>query len=167
MTPLGKENGYQHLWLEGKGNLTLENTKLSWLNNQKFYSLTLATKTNDELLFTRIGANDPEFNLRRDAGFMLRRENVANDVFAAVIESHGSYSPVSELAENTNSIIKNLRVAANGEDYTAVIIENSTGDKHLLIVSNKTSSGQLEHTLEIDKYIYKWIGPYYYGKIKK
>ncbi|MEM7485511.1 MAG: heparinase II/III family protein [Bacteroidota bacterium] len=167
LTPLGKENGYQHLWLEGKGNLTLENTKLSWLNNQKFYSLTLATKTNDELLFTRIGANDPEFNLRRDAGFMLRRENVANDVFAAVIESHGSYSPVSELAENTNSIIKNLRVAANGEDYTAVIIENSTGDKHLLIVSNKTSSGQLEHTLEIDKYIYKWIGPYYYGKIKK
>ncbi|NNE75848.1 MAG: alginate lyase family protein, partial [Pricia sp.] len=77
---LGKENGYQHLYLEGKGKPSSENIKLSWLGNGNFYTLTSVTNPSDEVLFTRLGANDPEFNLRRDAAIMLRRKNTNNTV---------------------------------------------------------------------------------------
>ena len=46
------------------------------MGNGKFYTLTSVTDSSDELLFTRLGANDPEFNLRRDAAFMIRRKGV-------------------------------------------------------------------------------------------
>ncbi|WP_370627016.1 alginate lyase family protein [Cellulophaga sp. HaHa_2_95] len=71
---LGSSNGYQHLYVEGTAKSEKENTKFSWLNKGKFYSLTTVSNVNDEILFTRIGANDPEFNLRREAALMLRRK---------------------------------------------------------------------------------------------
>ena len=80
------------------------------MNNYKFYTLTSVTNTNDELLFTRIGANDPEFNLRRDPALILRRKNTKNTLFVSTIEAHGNYSPVSESAVNSKSSIKELKV---------------------------------------------------------
>ena len=56
-------------------------TKWINLNNIRiglFYSLTSAAEASDELLFTRVGASDPNFNLRRDAGFMIRRDGVSD-----------------------------------------------------------------------------------------
>ncbi|MGB5449393.1 MAG: heparinase II/III family protein, partial [Woeseiaceae bacterium] len=91
---LGSKNGYQHLYLEGKGKPASENSKFSWMGNGKFYTLTSVAGSSDELLFTRLGANDPEFNLRRDAAFMIRRKGVSDTVFVTVVEPHGSYSPV-------------------------------------------------------------------------
>ena len=80
LSALGTENGYQHLYLEGQGNPSADNTKFSWMGNGRFYTLTSATDTSDELLFTRIGANDPEFNLRRDAALMIRRKDAKDTV---------------------------------------------------------------------------------------
>ena len=65
---LGDANGYQHLYLEGRGSSTEDNVRFSWMSQRKFYSLTAVAQDTDELLFTRLGANDPEFNLRRDPG---------------------------------------------------------------------------------------------------
>ncbi|WP_207785465.1 alginate lyase family protein [Flagellimonas aquimarina] len=166
LNPLGTSNGYQHLWLEGKGNSTSQNTKFSWLNNQKFYTLTMATHLNDELLFTRLGANDPEFNLRRDAAFMLRRKDVAKEVFVSIIESHGAYSPVSEFAVNARSSISNLEVIYDDIDFTGVLIETTKDKKSLLILSNIEASKSYEHKLEINNKEYKWTGPYYFGPVK-
>lgn len=167
LSPLGNKNGYQHLWLEGKGKPKSQNTKLSWLGNQKFYSLTIATNLEDELIFSRIGANDPDFNLRRDAALIVRRKNTSNSVFASIIESHGSYSPVSEFAVNASSSITELKLVLDTNDFTAVEIESNKGNKKLFILSNVNPSKKHKHKLEINNKIYNWIGPYYFGQIKK
>ena len=159
---LGKKNGYQHLYLEGKGKASSENTRFSWMNENQFYSLTAATKMGDELLFTRLGATDPEFNLRRDAGLMIRRKNVGDTVFVSVIEPHGKYSPVSELSENSNSSISKLEVVHSDENYMAINIENITGNTQLFILSNADGSKTSEHSLLIGGKSYSWVGPYFY-----
>jgi hypothetical protein len=159
---LGTKNGYQHLYLEGSAIGSAENSKLSWLNKGKFYTLTAITNKTDELLFTRIGANDPEFNLRREAALMLRRKNMKNTLFVSVIEAHGSYSPVTESAVNSNSSIATLKVVLDKADYTAVSITTVNGNTKLFITANSYASKEAKHSLKINDKDYEWSGPYYF-----
>ena len=160
LNTLGSKNGYQHLYLEGSAIASEENSKLSWLNKGKFYTLTSVTNKTDELLFTRIGANDPEFNLRRDAALMLRRKNAKNTLFVSTIEAHGSYSPVTESAVNSNSSIKELKVVYDTVEYTAVAVINVNGNTKLFITANTNASKESKHTLTINNEEFSWKGPY-------
>ena len=162
LSELGQENGYQHLYLEGTGNASADNTRFSWMDNGRFYTLTSVTSTSDELHFTRLGANDPEFNLRRDAAFMIRRKGASDSTFVSILEPHGSYSPVSEFAVNTNSSISALKVVHNDDDYTAVTIEDLEGRTSLFIMSNVDSSASSHHKVEIANILHRWRGPYHY-----
>ena len=157
---LGTANGYQHLHVEGRGHPASDNSKLSWMENLRFYTLTSATHKSDELLFTRIGANDAEFNLRRDAAFMIRRQATGNTVFASVIESHGEYSPVSEVAVNSNSSISRIEVLHNDQHYTVVSIEDVHDSTSLFLLARKDASSKSHHNVRIDGRTYKWTGPY-------
>ncbi len=163
---LGAKNGYQHLFLEGSGKAANENSKFSWLNNRQFYTLTSVTNKNDELLFTRLGANDPDFNLRRDPGFMLRRKNTKNTLFVSTVEAHGSYSPVTESAVNSNSNITQVKVVLDTKDYTAIAITTVAGNTKLFITSNTDASKEAIHSLKINNNEYQWTGPYYFKQIK-
>ncbi|AIZ43185.1 alginate lyase family protein [Cellulophaga baltica] len=157
---LGSKNGYQHLYVEGTAKNEKENTKFSWLNKGKFYSLTTVSNINDDILFTRIGANDPEFNLRREAALMLRRKNTKNTLFVSAIEAHGSYSPVSESAINSNSAITALKVVLDTEDFTAIAITNVNGTTKLFITANTDANKEVRHNLKINDKEYEWSGPY-------
>ncbi len=160
---LGGANGYQHLYLEGKGRPSLDNIKFSWLGNGRFYTLTSATKKPDELLFARLGADDPEFNLRRDAAFIIRRSNTQDTVFVSVIEPHGSYNPVTESAVNSKSNISKLKVVYDDRNYTAVAIADLTGKNSLFILSDANFSASQHHSLRIGEKTYEWTGPYFYS----
>ncbi|QXP53402.1 alginate lyase family protein [Cellulophaga sp. HaHa_2_1] len=159
---LGSSNGYQHLYVEGTAKSEKENTKFSWLNKGKFYSLTTVSNVNDEILFTRIGANDPEFNLRREAALMLRRKNTKNTLFVSAIEAHGSYSPVTESAVNSNSAITALKVVLDSEGYTAIQITDINGNTKLFITANTNAAKEARHNLKINNKDYEWSGPYYF-----
>ena len=159
---LGTKNGYQHLYVEGSALALEKNSKLSWLNKGKFYTLTAVTSKTDELLFARIGANDPEFNLRREAALMLRRKNTKNSLFVSAIEAHGSYSSVSESAVNSNSNIAKLKVVLDTVDYTAVLITTVNGNTKLFITANTYASKEAKHSLKINDKDYEWSGPYYF-----
>ncbi|WCO00894.1 alginate lyase family protein [Psychroserpens ponticola] len=159
---LGTKNGYQHLFVEGSAKASNENSKFSWLHNRKFYTLTSITNNKDELFFTRIGANDPEFNLRRDPALLLRRKNTKNTLFVSTIESHGSYSPVTESAFNSNSNIQGLKVILDTVDYTAISITTVKGNTKLFITANTKASKEVIHNLKIDNKNYEWSGSYYF-----
>ncbi|GAC21442.1 alginate lyase family protein [Paraglaciecola arctica] len=163
LKPLGNDNGYQHLYLEGKGKPSTSSTQFSWLGKGKYYTLTSATEDSDELLLTRMGANDPEFNLRREAALMIRRKDSDNTVFASVIEPHGSYSPVSELSVNSNSNIAELKVVHDDVNYTAVTIKDVKGQTSVFILSNVNASPSKQHKLKVDGKSYGWKGAYYYS----
>ncbi len=157
---MGDANGYQHLHVEGRGHPSSDNTRLSWLAYDRFYTLTSATRESDELLFTRLGANDPEFNLRRDAGFLIRRNEPGSTIFASIIESHGGYSPVSELAVNSNSSISSIDVLRNDERYTVVSVTDVQESTFLFLLARKDASMDSRHKLKIAGRAYRWTGPY-------
>lgn len=162
---LGSDHGYQHLYLEGRGKASGGKAQMSWLRDANFYSLTSATKLSDELLFTRVGANDPQFNLRRDAAFMLRRINAKNTVFVSLIEAHGHYSPVSEIAVNAYSNVSGLEIIHSDEEYTAVKIQHVMGKNKILIISNQDASETKRHQIKIKNEVFEWEGPYHYNQI--
>ncbi|QIE58088.1 alginate lyase family protein [Rasiella rasia] len=159
---LGAKNGYQHLYVEGVGTTTSPNAKILFLNEGKFYSLTTATNKTDKLYFTRIGATDPEFNLRRDAAFMIRRNNTKNTVFVSAIESHGGYSPVSEFAVNSNSSISEVNVVLDTAAYTGIRITDVNGTSRLFILANNTTSKDKSHSVTINNNEHQWTGAYYF-----
>ena len=164
LLPLGDSDGYQHLYLEGKGKPSSDSSQFNWLVEGKFYTLTAATKATDELLFTRVGATDPEFNLRRDAALMFRRKDVSDTLFVSVIEPHGFYSPVSELSVNPNSNISSVKVVQDSDAYTAVTIANVENQSSIFIVANADASVSQRHQLTIGGKQYNWQGPYYLGE---
>ncbi|WP_165932709.1 hypothetical protein [Flavobacterium cellulosilyticum] len=55
------------------------------------------------MYFVRTGANDHNFDIRRDPGIVFRKKNTQNTTFIYVIETHESYSTVSEFAKNATS----------------------------------------------------------------
>ena len=162
---LGEGYGYQHLYLEGIGEPSSANTKFAWMNNGKFYTLTSVTGASDILLLARLGANDPEFNLRRDPAFVVRRIDAGNTVFTTIIEPHGGYSPVAEIATNSSSNIAELKIVYDDEDYTAVSVEDLTGGTSLFILSNSDAAAASEHELSIGNRRITWSGPYYYADL--
>ncbi|MBU0942690.1 MAG: heparinase II/III family protein [Bacteroidetes bacterium] len=166
LEPLGKGSGYEHLWKEGVGKADSANTKFSWLSDGNFYTLTAATQAEDEVLLVRLGANDPNFNLRRDAGIIIRKKKVQKATFVNVIETHGSYSPVTENAVNASSSISNVSVTYEDEDYVAVSITNKNGSTCLFIMATKDNATSKKHNLKINGSNYSWTGAKYNTIIK-
>ncbi len=161
---LGEDNGYQHLWEEGFGKNDGVNTKVSWFSNHSFYTLTTLTSKGDDLIFARIGANDPEFNLRRDPVFIIRKKNTNAVTFVSTIETHGNYDPVSEIAKNASGNILEVKLVHDEADYTAVKIIDKRKEEFLLILSNQDNSKETQHTLTVKGVPYKWNGPFNFIK---
>ncbi|WP_372757489.1 alginate lyase family protein [Mariniflexile sp.] len=165
LKPLGTKNGYQHLWNLGEGKSDSENAKLSWFNKERFYTLTSVVSNEDELIFTRIGANDPDFNLRNDPGFIIRKNNTKNTYYVSLLESHGHYDPVSEIAINAFSAVKNLKIVFSDDAYIAVQIENAANRNSLFLLSQKDNAEDSKHQIKIEDKTYEWVGAFHLIKI--
>jgi len=157
-SPLGTDHGYEHLFLEATGQPSGSTANVGWFNNGRFYTQTMAVRPGDEVLFVRPGANDPNFNLRRDPGFILRRPGVASTTFAAVLEIHGSYNPRDELARRPYGSITDLKVLVDDGDYTALQIEDKDGNRWRLLFSVADNDLARDHSLTIDGQTYRWQG---------
>ena len=126
--------------------------------NNKFYTYTALTSVNDEIIFGRIGANDPEYNLRNEPTLIIRKKDIKDALYVSIIESHGTYSPVSEFAVNAYSNIKQISVAQNSKAYTAIAIEMKNGKNKLFIISNENNDENKEHNLSVADKNYIWKG---------
>ena len=157
---LSKSNGYQHLYREASAISNGENIKLNWLLNNRFYTYSAVTANKDEIIMARIGANDPEYNLRHEPTIILRKNNAKDAVFASIIESHGTYNPVSELAVNAYSNIKQIEVVHDSKDYTAIQIVTNKNKTKVFVISNQNNDQETEHTLEINNNKISWQGAF-------
>lgn len=160
LQPLGKANGYEHLYLEGTGISDGGDVRVDWMNHDVFYSLTTTTANQDKLIFARIGANDPNFDLRRDPAFILRREDAKDALFVSLLETHGFYSPVTEVPQNLYSNLKSLEVVYHDSEYTAVKIFPKRGSTKLFILSTKNNSKSKKHILKINEGKIRWRGAF-------
>jgi len=162
LSTLGNKNGYQHIWREASGKANQESIQFTWLDNKRFYTITSATTKEDEIILARIGANDPEFNLRKDPSIIIRKKNTQNTVYASVIESHGLYNPVTEKATDAYSNLDSVEVLMDEEKYTAIQINFKNAASKMLILSNIDNSKETKHSVEINNKNYGFSGSYYY-----
>ena len=137
ISALGDKNGYQHLWLTANSQPEKGLAKVTWLNdNGKFYTQTAIVDGNTEVLFTRIGANDPQFNLRNESGFIYRKKATKQHRFISVLEPHGQYNPSKEFTIAAQSTITALSYQIEG-DIELIEVGLTTGQRYLLAFNRK------------------------------
>ncbi|MCX6142439.1 MAG: heparinase II/III family protein [Ignavibacteriales bacterium] len=157
-TRLGLSNGYQHLWKEAEGRAA-GSVAFTWLQGDRYYSMISAADTSTFVMFTRIGAGDPNFNLRSEPGIVLRR-NAASTVFATVLEPHGYFEPVNEISLKATGRVKEINVLVSTAEATVVEI-NGTGSLHwLFAVVNGEASTEASHSITVGGKTISWKGNY-------
>jgi hypothetical protein len=95
---LGKDNGYQHLWLDARSKPGSEPRSLAWLLDGRFYTYRFGSSAPAQALLVESGANDPEFNLRREPALLQRVDGQKDVTFFSVLEPHGEYNGTAEYA---------------------------------------------------------------------
>jgi len=158
-TTLGSKNGYQFLWKEAEANLKNPFAQFTFLNDKTFYTISSLIGDSAEIYFTRLGANDPDFNLRRDPSYILRKKN-KNQTFVNVIEIHGNYSAIAEIASDAISSVSKVEILQDDENYTAGVI-TLKGKNLFIIQANNTFEIKARHNFNKDGITIEWLGPYY------
>jgi hypothetical protein len=144
---LGAKNGYQHIWKESEAVSSTPISQFTFLNHSRYYTISSLTEDSTHLFFTRLGANDPNFNLRRDAAFIVRKQAIS-PTFLNVIELHGNFNPNMELSTNAYPSVKGMELLQNDDDFSIAKIK--VGNKFLFLIQyNKSSTLQTKHTVNI------------------
>lgn len=132
MKPVGEKNGYQHLWLRAKTEVRKgELFQLTFLNHNRFYTYSVLAEQDLDILFTELGANDPDFNLRREQGLIVRARNSADSTFVSVLEPHGEYNGSREFTTVSRSTLASIAVTGKGES-TRISLTNAQGESDKL-----------------------------------
>ncbi|MEO0470963.1 MAG: alginate lyase family protein [Bacteroidota bacterium] len=163
LVAMGEKHGYQHLFLEGKGKANEGISSIDWFGQQGFYSLHCQTDSATEMLFGRVGANDPHFNLRRDPAFILRKSDQADALFVSLLESHGSYSPVDEIPHNPFGSISEISIVHQSAAYSVIEFQHQSGKRWRLGIANQTPTGA--HQVQIQDGQLEWEGPFYFENL--
>ncbi|WP_045387998.1 heparinase II/III domain-containing protein [Vibrio rotiferianus] len=163
LNTLGDNFGYQHLWKVASGKVQ-DMALVSWLQNSTYYTwlgTSSSAKQNgdNEVIFTRTGANDPSFNLRSEPAFILRSKGEST-LFASVLETHGYFNEEFEQSVNARGQVKDIRVV--GYNAVGSIVEITT-EKSLVTVMISNVLGaddQTPHQVEMNGKTYSWNGFY-------
>ncbi len=156
--PLDIDNGYQYLWQVAETSLSDDLSQVTFLKDRRFYTVSSAVPVDTEIIFIETGANDPNFNLRREPGFVLRALSEDGVSFANVFEPHGEYNPTVEYTLGSHTAVKDVSLMTNGGNRLVVIVTKS-GDRIVLAVAG-SDDADAEHTVATDIGSYSWSGPY-------
>jgi len=157
-TPLGSDNGYQHLWRVGESETIAGNAQVTWLLDRRFYSVTSSVPSNTKVVIAEIGANDPNFNLRREPAFIYRTQTNNGAGFATVIEPHGEYNPTVEYTLGSHASVKSV-THFNAGDSRFILIETKDGQRVGLGIAGESDTDAV-HTVTVDSQDITWAGPY-------
>lgn len=154
MEPLGKKNGYQFFWKEAEGTAVDTLVQLTFLNHQTYYTISSLVQDTAQVFYTRTGANDPNFNLRHEPAFIIRKYGKGQS-FVSVIEIHGKYDPVYEFSSNAYPSVKQIHLLQNDNDYT--VAEIMVDDKKLILAQSNNSAGDKQQHVAAGL---TWTGPF-------
>ncbi|MDI9364108.1 MAG: heparinase II/III family protein [Flavobacterium sp.] len=157
-TTLGTKNGYQFLWKEASAKASNGLTQFTFLNNSAYYTISSYTDDSTNLYFTRLGANDPNFNLRRDPAYIIRKKGT-NQTFVNVVEIHGKYDTNNEVSVSAYPKIEAITILRDDADYLVAQIKIN-GKLLLVAQANKNVAINAAHALKLNGSNVHWIGPY-------
>ncbi len=160
MEALGSANGYQHLWLKAAATVGAQTdlAQVTWLQEDRFYTLSSAVSQGQALLFTELGANDPNFNLRRENAVIQRVTDAPEHSFVSVLETHGEYNGTLEFTRDPYSSIAALELVEQDEiDF--VLIETIHGTRWGLAISYDPQAST-SHSISYQGRAFDWQGYY-------
>ena len=134
---MGKDNGFQHIWLNSNNDLAEPNGYITMLNNNIFYTTHFTGTSPMKVKLVTLGAGDPNMNLRNERGFILEQHKNGCQAFISITETHGKTDPTSETTSGAKSNIGDIKIISNdvsgltfsftvkGVSYTAKLDYNS------------------------------------------
>jgi oligo-alginate lyase len=154
-TQLGKDFGYQHIWKEAsaKGPTPLS---MTWLDGNRYYTITTTPHPTNEVIFGRTGAADPNFNLIVEPMMIVRRQGT-NVNFASVIEPHGYFNEAQERSIQARPMITQIRTLASNDEATVLRISGN-GIVWTVMVAHGTPSTTAKHTISGTGLTFEWTG---------
>jgi len=164
LRPLGSANGYQHLWKRATTSIhTADIFSVTWLSTDRFYTFTTLAQDGLELIVTELGANDPNFNLRREQALIQRASGGGTHTFVSVLEAHGEYNGPAERTRQSSGSISGLnRFHEGGADL--IRITTQAGDEHFLGLSYDPRPNE-SHKVTVGDRRFAWQG--YYGQFNE
>ena len=91
----------------------------------------------ESFLFTQIGANDPNFNLRNEQGFIRRVKDKQRYQFISVLEPHGEYNPGKEFTVQATSRVSSVEYQ---EQDQLMMVGITIADLQYLVVINRAQN---------------------------
>lgn len=158
LIPLGENNGYEHLWVEGRTREKSEQARFTWLADKRFYSYHSISSAGAEAFIVRSGANDPHFNLRSEQGIMLRLSNVSRARFVSVFEPHGVYDPAQEFTLQSDPNIRTIS-RISSEDAELIILVFNNGSEYVFGLADNPGE-DIDHSIKHGGRTYSWRGFY-------
>jgi len=139
LVPLGTRSGYQHLWKTAESETVSANevSKISTLIGDQFYTISFASDLPMRAYLTRLGANDPNNNLRPEQALVLRTQG-EDVVYVSVYERHGRYDSdeevtvynggsVSSITIEEDSLSDSYKVTTRYGDEITVLVAKDAG----------------------------------------
>ena len=153
---LGKANGYQHLWVDGEGSKTGK-ARLTWMQGSRFYSYHMLPPAGARFIVTESGANDPEFNLRREPALIQRVDGASDAIFVSMLEPHGEYDASSEAVVASSARVTALehRREASADLIVVTLID---GRRFAVAIADDVAAGA-KHNVTVDGRALAWTGP--------
>ncbi len=153
---LGVDDGYQHIWVDATATPTADKAFMTWLLDGRFYTYRFVPQDNFEVILAESGANDPNFNLRREPIALQRISDSDRATFVSIIEPHGLYDGATEQTIDSRSLVASLRHIEQSE-YDIVIVETKSGAKTALAISYDNDPDK-QHSATIDGQDVSWTG---------
>ena len=149
MQALGSDNGYQHLWVEAEATGGEKTTSYTWLTGYRMYTVTTTTTPSTEVKLCRLGAGDPDFNLRSEPMYLLREKNAGDHLFASCVETHGKYDLQIEQSANLVHSCKGIETLVDDGSALVVRYDFIGGHSATLCVWTASADESLTHTVTL------------------
>jgi hypothetical protein len=162
--PLGKASGYQHIWKQAQGAVNGP-FRMTWLDGNRYYTVTMANGSGSNVIFGRTGANDPNFNLMSEPVMIVRRR-ARSELFASVIEPHGYFNEAQERSLDATPSIQAVRTLADNDEGTVIEVTGKAGLSWTVMVANGAASSTATHSVSASGRTFKWTGNYRVDGVK-
>jgi len=156
---LGDANGYQHLWVDAVAAPSGESRSLTWLLGGRFYTYRFGASAPISAMLVESGANDPNFNLRREPVLIQRMQGQADASFFSVLEPHGAYDGTAETVSGATSRIRDI-ARVSGDGAQVIVLTLVSGRTLTLGVADDDVAAGATHTIRSGEQTYEWTGPY-------
>ena len=151
---LGKDNGYQHLWVDSESAAASEPRYLSWLLDGRFYTYRFGASVPTRAFIVESGANDPNFNLRHEPALIRRADGVRETTFFGVLEAHGKYDGTAENVSGADPRVRSVE-HLRGNDAEVIVLHLARGGEVALALADDDANGAHEVAAGGKRYAWK------------